>query len=445
MMQRTSLLVVVALLSSLLLAAADGDLPDLEKVIENHKAILESIRTGRITYVRESTLGTDNLEEFKQHYRKDAEKKLKQAKAARADKDYLQELREQLNNYADEAARQLMKDTEHQRVSYVFDKNAGAVKSHHEDLRDVAGLMSRYGVTGEVQKYTQTQSQSIANETRKILSGWPTRLNIDSWKQRDLSIVALWYSGYLTESVPTKADGQYIKSVKMRRDADNPNLIIHEVVYKPWTVDLVFVRKGGKFRSVQVPRDKPRTSRRVTVLDESNDYRIASITKFKNGRILEEYGFEYSSDDPISLPEVVTITSYSDDGSVERTHTRRLESVELNVEIAAAEFEIDVPSGTTIYDFRGPEMLVITPDELDELAEEIEDVLEEEGIETTPAEVEEVPAEEPEAPAAAAIEEAEAPAPAKDDGGGSLMTVGIAVIVIAAIIAIALWARRRQD
>ncbi len=451
MMRRTSLSLVIALLSCFLLAAADGDLPDLEKVLEKHRALFQSIQSGRITYVRKRSLGTDDLEEFKKHYRRDAERKLREAKAAGADQGYLQGLRKRLDNYADEAAQRLMRGNEHQRVSYVFDKGANAAKDVTTDLRDVAGQMRRYGVRGEVQTYEQTRSRSIAKGVQKNLSGQPPRLSINPWKQPRIYIEPLSFAGYLLGDIPTTADDdENTESATLRRDTDNPNLIIHEAVSKPLTTERTFVMKGGKFESVEIPIDEPRTMKSVIVLDESKDYRVVSTTLFKNDRPTREYSFEYSSDDPLSLPKVATVTTYRDDGSVKMTQTLQMESVELNIEIAAAEFEIDVPPGTTIYDQMGPEMIVIEPDELHEVAEEVEDILEEEVIE-----VEEVPTEEPEAPdpveaveAPAAVAEDEAPAPAQDapeeDGGGAITTVCVAFIVIVAIIAIALWARRRN-
>ena len=66
--------------------------------------------------------------------------------------------------------------------------------------------------------------------------------------------------------------------------------------------------------------------------------------------------------------------------------------------------------------------------------------------------LEELPDEEPEV--LSPVEEVQEPAvveapprvpQASEGGGGALMTVGIAFVVIAVIVAVALWARRRQN
>lgn len=444
-MHRISLSVVVALLSCLLMAAADDDLPDLDKIAERHRAILNSIRSGRITYIEERTPGTTDLEKSRRYYRSELEEIIEKWKAAGADSKSLGHWQSELDNITNTAARHLVTSTVRRRINCVFEKNLNTVREETVDLRDIEGLLDRYGVEEDAASHDQSMSTQVTRDAQKSLSAKFQMLFVLSPENAELVIEPLSRDSFFTEARKPAAEGgdENIESVKYHRDPASPNLIVEEVVNLPEYEERFLVVKDGATTEVTLPLEEPLVQKTVTVLDESRDYRVLSRSVFENNRLHRKYAYEYTDDDSHCLPSKTSVTTYREDGSIMRTTTTHLESVELNVEIGADELQLNVPSGTFTVDHRGGKPVTIPPESREEVIEQLDNILE--GV---PAE--EVEAPDPvEAVEEPAIEGAEAPAPTQeareDDGGGSIMAIGIAFIVIAAIIAVVLWARRRQN
>ncbi len=352
---------LVLLLSHL--AVADEDLPDLEKVVEEHKALLESIRTGRITYIEERTRGTDDLEEFKKYYRGELEEGLRKAKAAAPDNRMIAFYQRQLYDYDASAAKELMSGTTRHRITCVFDKDAGAVKNDRRDLRDIAAMMGRWGLPGEPHRYRWTSSSRLSRDAHKILSpprgDSPPRLSIYKGSQDQLPISPLHHSGLLQISTAERyaEEGFEVESRRVYRDAENPGLIIEEVIFSPMALERAPLVRDGEPTSTMIPREEPLTRKVVTVHDESAHFRKVSRVVYENDRRWLEFLYEYASDEVFWLPTTLKFHWYHPDGSVVRTSTTLLESVELNVEIAADELELDIPPGTITTDYRGDKPL----------------------------------------------------------------------------------------
>ena len=450
MMHRISFSVVVALLSFFLVAAAGEDLPDLDKIAERHRAILDSIRSGGITYIEEQTPGTTDLEEFTNYYRQDLEETLRKCKAAGADASSITIWEGQLADFKERARSRIISDIKEHRVELVFDKQQSAAKSTVTDLRDVESLMARWNVPGEAETrrsdYVNWTSRELYKHLRPAKGISAPSLNIGAYDApaEELPVRPLWSAGYSKELAESAAEStnEDVVRIEWRRDDANPDLWIQEIVLKPEAEEYYRVIKDGAGTDVMIPLDEPRTARYVTVFDESNDFRRAWRKVYYNDVLRYEYTYEYADDPSVLLPTVTQTIVYRPDGSVERTNTNRLVSAELNVAIDPSELELVVPSDAVIYDSTSGKTVIITPDAKEDIADALGEAPFDEELplpdleEIAEEAPEEVPAAQSEPPA---IEEEPAP---QDDGGAHMIMVGIALIVIAAIIAVTLWARR---
>ena len=447
------ILAAFILVAASLTAFAD-DLPDLAAIAERHRATLDSIRSGRITYVEERTLGTDDVEEFKKYYREDMQETLRKWKAGGADKQSVDMWQGEVDNYEKAAARRLVTGTVRKRINCVFDRDQDAVKEESVDLRDIEGLLRQYNVQESATFHNQGTLTRTSSGIYKYFFARMNALLIDTPDSAELvdEIEPLGIDGFFTrvKEPGTAGADENIESVRYYRDSANPDLIIEEVVNLPEDNEQFYVVKEGATTEVELPREEPLVRKSVKVLDGSMDYRVVSESLFENGRLRREYSYEYSDEDSHGLPSKRSVTTYRKDGSIEGTRVISLESVQVNVTIEASELELSLPPGTAILDHRSGKPVLLQSEPIENITADLDAPQAEEmtaaDLEETPT-APEPPVEVEPGPAAgeltSEIPVEEEPAP-QEDGPVPIITVGIALVIIAIIIAVAVWARRRQ-
>lgn len=327
-------------------------LPDFDDVVAEHRAISESIRSGRITYVEKASPGATDVEAHKAYYKSRFEKYVEQLKTVGADESSIDYWTRELSRLDESARRNMVSSTQEHRVYSVFDLDQNAAKSDSEDLRDVASLLSRYGVSGDPVTYTHSYSTLNTPGIHTYLDTDSPHAYISPFESKEIHVQPLGWSGLLRSVPKAASDGgdESVLSVDVRRDPANPSHIIIETLYAPQETTTIGFVKNGQSSRAEVPLDEPVRKRFVTVIDESQDFRRLSRHVYENDALRYEYLYSYSDDLPFGLAKTMTINVHLPDGSLERTNSYTIESADLNVAVASWELELIIPPGTWVYD-----------------------------------------------------------------------------------------------
>ncbi len=309
----------------LVASAQSRDLPRVDEILAIHEKLAEEVATGRVEIVLERSRAPGALAAEKKRGRESAERYIR-----RIEKSDLPEDQKKLNiefgkkNLAisDEIAVALhLSATGTRRVSFTFDKVAGAFIAEVVDPRDRDELIREHGLgTSGAANLDKVRVRALSGgfET-EYSSGANTASICPAIKTFRLACQDLLEAGFLSR--------RYFgpdHRVSIAESADHPGML-----------QLVVSSESMRFRGDMT-------------LDPSMGFRIVESKLYGGDRLVVHETCSFRLYDDVLFPAEYSRTTFGEDGPESERY--RVKSAELNVQIDPSEFIVEVPGDSVIYD-----------------------------------------------------------------------------------------------